>query len=220
MKLRPAALECSAYSKVPSMKTKLLEIFRRRHACHLFQADRVLAGDDLNFILEAGRLSPSSFGLEPWKFVVLSSQSQKLALQAACFQQPQVGTASVVIVVLAKLAEMDPDSEYLRRLIAREYPGDALEAALKNYRNFHAETDIKAWSEHQCHIAAANMMTAAAGIDIDSCAIGGFEPQEVQRILGIDPNNMQPSLILAFGYCAQAPGEKLRLPLSELVEYR
>lgn len=202
------------------MKSQLLEIFRRRHACHLFQANRTLAEDDLNFILEAGRLSPSSFGLEPWKFVVMSSQSQKLELQSACYQQPQVGTASVVVVVMAKLAEMDPDSDYLRRLMAREYPGDALEGALKNYRNFHAATDIKAWSEHQCHIAAANMMTAAAGIGIDSCAIGGFEPEEIQRMLGIDPNNMQPSLILAFGYCAQAAGEKLRLPLADLVEFR
>lgn len=202
------------------MKSRLLDIFRRRHACHLFHADRPLAEDDLNFILEAGRLSPSSFGLEPWKFVVLTGQEQKKALQAACFQQPQVGSASAVIVVLAKLAEMDPDSAYLRRLMAREYPGEALEGALINYRSFHAATDVKAWSEHQCHIAAANMMTAAAGIDIDSCAIGGFDPTQVQRILDINPSQHHPALILAFGYCAQAPGEKMRLPMEELVEYR
>lgn len=202
-----------------SMKSQLLDIFNRRHACHLFQADRTLAADDLNFILEAGRLSPSSFGLEPWKFVVLSSREQKMALQAACFQQPQVGTASAVIVVLAKLAEMDPDSDYLRRLMAREYPGEALQGALKNYRSFHAASDVKAWSENQCHIAAANMMTAAAGINVDSCAIGGFEPTEVQRILKIDLARQSPALILAFGYCAQAAGEKLRLPMDELVDY-
>jgi nitroreductase len=202
------------------MKSQLLKIFRRRHACHLFHADRLLPMDDLNFILEAGRLSPSSFGLEQWKFVVLTGNEQKLALQAACFQQPQVGTASAVVVILAKLAEMDPDSDYLYRLMAREYPGDALDGALKNYRSFHAATNVKAWSENQCHIAAANMMTAAAGIEIDSCAIGGFDPAEVQRLLEIDPARHHPSLILAFGYCAQAPGEKLRLPLEDLVEYR
>jgi len=202
------------------MKSQLLDIFNRRHACHLFKADSPLAADDLRFILEAGRLSPSSFGLEPWKFVVLTSQHHKFALQSACFQQPQVGSASAVIVVLAKLAELDPDSDYLRRLMAREYPGDALEGALKNYRGFHAATDVKAWSEHQCHIAAANMMTAAAGINIDSCAIGGFDPAEVQRILDIDPARRHPALIIALGYCAKAPGEKQRLPFEELVEYR
>ena len=202
------------------MKSQLLDIFRRRHACHLFQADRLLAPDDLNFILEAGRLSPSSFGLEPWKFIVLSGSLPKLALQDACYQQPQVGTASAVVVILAKLAELHPDSDYLRRLMGREYPGEALEGALKNYRNFHAATNVKAWSDNQCHIAAANMMTAAAGIDIDSCAIGGFDPSSVMRILQIDPEYHHPSLILTFGYCAQGPGEKLRLPMQELVEFR
>lgn len=202
------------------MKSQLLDIFRRRHACHLFQEDRELASDDLNFILEAGRLSPSSFGLEPWKFVVLTSSKDKQAMQAACFQQPQVGSASAIIVVLAKLAELDPDSDYLLRLMKREYPGDALEGALKNYRNFHASTNVKAWSDNQCHIAAANMMTAAAGIGIDSCAIGGFDPVEISRILEIDPAYQSPSLILALGYCAQPAGDKQRLPIEELVEYR
>jgi nitroreductase len=202
------------------MKSQLLDIFRRRHACHLFQADHLLAPDDLNFILEAGRLSPSSFGLEPWKFVVFTDSLQKLALQDACYKQPQVGTASAVVVILAKLTELHPDSDYLQRLMEREYPGDALEGALKNYRNFHAATNVKAWSDNQCHIAAANMMTAAAGIDIDSCAIGGFDPASVIRILQIDPDYHHPSLILAFGYCAQEPGEKQRLPMQELVEFR
>lgn len=202
------------------MKSQLLDIFLRRHACHLFQEDRGLASDDLNFILEAGRLSPSSFGLEPWKFVVLTSSEHKQAMQAACFQQPQVGSASAIIVVLAKLGELDPDSEYLLRLMKREYPGDALESALKNYRNFHASTNVRAWSDNQCHIAAANMMTAAAGIGIDSCAIGGFDPVEVSRILEIDPAYRSPSLILALGYCAQVAGDKQRLPIEEIVEYR
>jgi nitroreductase len=219
----PHSAACARMLKLTetsSMQSQLLDIFHRRHACHLFQADRILSSDDLDFIIEAGRLSPSSFGLEPWRFIVLTSAHHRMSMQAACFQQPQVGTASAIIVVLAKLSDMDPDSSYLRRLMAREYPGDALEGALKNYRNFHAATDVKAWTDNQCHIAAANMMTAAAGIGIDSCAIGGFDPIEVMRILQIDIATQHPSLILALGYCAQEAGEKLRLPKEELVEYR
>jgi nitroreductase len=203
------------------MKNKLLEIFRRRHACHLFHTDRPLAAQDLDFILEAGRLSPSSFGLEQWKFVVLTAEGDKQAMQAACYHQPQVGTASAVVVILARIADLDPDSGYVRRLMTREYPeGEALEGALANYRGFHAATDIRAWSSAQCHIAAANMMVAAAGIGIDSCAIGGFVPEEVCGLLGIDPARFQPALILPLGYCAQEPGEKQRLPMEEVVEYR
>ncbi|MCU0842759.1 MAG: nitroreductase family protein [Thiobacillaceae bacterium] len=202
------------------MKAQLLDIFRRRHACHLFESGRVIPAEDLSFILEAGRLSPSSFGLEQWKFVVLGSPRHKLALQAACFQQPQVGTASCDIVILAKLADLHPDSDYVRRLLAREYPGPQLEGALRNYRGFHANTDVAAWSITQCHIAAANMMTAAAGVGIDSCAIGGFLPEEVRRIVNAPAENYAVALVLALGYCAEPAGEKLRLPLAELVEYK
>lgn len=202
------------------MKNQLSDIFLRRHACHEFKAGLPLAPADLEFILEAGRLSPSSFGLEQWKFLVLTSEEHKAAMQVACFEQPQVGSASALVVILAKLAELDPDHPYARKLLAREYPGEAFAPALENYRGFHANTDVKAWSTCQCHIAAANMMTAAAGIGIDSCAIGGFLPDRVRAILDLDPDQYEVALVLALGVCAQPAGEKLRLPLAELVEYR
>ncbi|MEW5788716.1 MAG: NAD(P)H-dependent oxidoreductase [Pseudomonadota bacterium] len=203
------------------MKQNLLDLFQRRHACHLFQADKALAPEDLDFILEAGRLSPSSFGLEQWKFLVLTQSADKQALQQACFDQPQVGSASAVVVILARIADMDPDSPHLRRLMAREYPDPAaLEGALKNYRDFHAATDVAAWSSAQCHIAAANMMTAAAGIGLDSCAIGGFLPDRVCALLNIDPARELPALILPLGFCAHEGGEKQRLALDEIAEYR
>lgn len=202
------------------MKAELLEIFHRRHACHRFDPARSIPQEDLEFILEAGRLSPSSFGLEQWHFVVLTADQDKLALQAACFDQPQVGTASCDVVILAKLADLQPDSPYVERLMAREYAGEQLTAALANYRAFHAATDVVAWSVTQCHIAAANMMTAAAGIGIDSCAIGGFRAEAVSDLLALEPGRYAIALVLALGYCAEAAGEKHRLPLSELVEYR
>lgn len=202
------------------MKNAILDIFHRRYACHAFLPDRVITRTDLDIVLEAGRLSPSSFGLEQWKFVAVSKADEKVALQAACFNQPQVGSASTVVVILAKTAELDPDSEYIERLMAREYPGPALAPALANYRAFHAATDIKAWSIAQCHIAAANMMTAAAALGLDTCAIGGFDPEAIKTLLGIDGERHEIALILPVGYCADLAPEKQRLPLSELVEYR
>ena len=171
-------------------------------------------------ILEAGRLSPSSFGLEHWKFLVLTSAAHKQVMQAACFQQLQVGTAAALVVVLARVADLEPDAEYARRLIEREYPGGQFAAALDNYRGFHAATDVRAWSVSQCHIAAANMMTAATSAGVDSCPIGGFLPDAIRRLLAIDPAQYEIALVLAFGYCVDQAGEKQRLPLDELVEYR
>ncbi|NWG87387.1 MAG: NAD(P)H-dependent oxidoreductase [Hydrogenophilaceae bacterium] len=202
------------------MKQQLAELFHRRYACHVFEPSRTIAASDLEFVLEAGRLSPSSFGLEHWKFMVVKSPELKQALQAACFQQTQVGTADAVIVILAKLADLHPDSPYIQKLLQREYPGDQLAQALANYRNFHSATDIRAWSVSQCHIAATNMMLAATAVGLDSCAIGGFLPDQVKQVLDIDPAQYEVALILPLGYCAETPHAKRRLPLADLVEYR
>lgn len=202
------------------MRQQLLEAFHRRHACHLFDAGRALPREDLDYILEAGRLSPSSFGLEQWKFLVLTQADAKARLQAACFDQPQVGSASVVVVILAKITDLAPDSDYVRGLIAREYPDTQFEAALANYRGFHKVTDVTAWSITQCHIAAANMMTAAAAIGVDSCAIGGFVASQVREQFGIEAGRYEIALVLPLGYCVQSAGKKQRLSLDELVEYR
>lgn len=202
------------------MNHDILDLFRRRYACHAFDANREIDQADLDVVLEAGRLSPSSFGLEHWKFLVITRTEEKSALQGVCFNQPQVGNASAVVVILAKLAELHPDSDYIKALMAREYPGDALAPAMANYRGFHANTDIKSWSVTQCHIAAANMMTAATAVGLDSCAIGGFLADKVKQLLAIDPDRYEVALILPLGYCTEPAHEKLRLPLSELVEYR
>jgi nitroreductase len=202
------------------MKNQLLDLFQRRYACHLFHTDRAIAPADLDFVLEAGRLSPSSFGLEHWKFLVVTSAESKQALQAACFNQAQVGTAAALVVVLARITDLAPDAAHARKLIEREYPGEQLAMAMDNYRGFHANTDVRAWSISQCHIAAANMMTAATAAGLDSCAIGGFLPDRVHALLGIDPADYAIALILALGYCADEAGPKQRLPLAEMVEYR
>lgn len=202
------------------MRQPLLDTFHRRHACHLFKPGRELPRDDLEYILEAGRLSPSSFGLEQWKFLVIAQPELKRRLQAVCFDQPQVGSASAVVVILARVADLAPDAGHVRRLLARDYPADQLDAALANYRGFHAATDVRAWSVTQCHIAAANMMTAAAAIGVDSCAIGGFDAAKARELLGVRPEQFEIALILPLGYCDQGGGAKQRLPLAELVEYR
>lgn len=202
------------------MNHEILDLFRRRFACHSFRSERAVPQADLDVVLEAGRLSPSSFGLEHWKFLVVTGAEDKASLQAACFNQPQVGGAAVVVVILARTADLHPDSDYLRAQLAREYPGDALAPALGNYRGFFAATDVKAWSVCQCHIAAANMMTAATAVGLDSCAIGGFLPERVKEILAIDGERYEIALILPLGYCAEGAPEKLRRPMAELVEYR
>lgn len=201
------------------MRTELLAAFHRRHACHSFTSTP-LAEADLDYILEAGRLSPSAFGLEPWHFIVCQTRADKTALQTACFDQPQVGEAAVVVVVLARVGELTPDHPYTQRLLEREYPGERFAGGLAMYRAFHAATDVPSWSTTQCHIAAANMMTAAAVIGVDSCPIGGYLPEAVAAAIDYDHSHFIPALVLALGYCNEAIPEKQRLPLAEIVTRR
>lgn len=203
------------------MKQEFLAAMHFRHACKLFDTTRQVSQDDLEFILEVGRLSPSSIGMEHWKFIVTRRATLKDELRQACMDQPQLSSCNVVVIILAKKAELAPDSEYVRAMLRRwEMPETEYQSMLDFYRQHVASTDITAWSVAQCHIAAANMMTAAASIGIDSCPIGGFNAAAVRQVLALDATRHEVALLLPLGYRAKPQPPKHRLTLAELVEYR
>ena len=202
------------------MKEEFLAALHFRHACKLFDVSRKIAKDDLDYILEAGRLSPSSMGLEHWRFLVVQTPALKEALQHACMDQPQVGSSSEVVVMLAKKSELQAGSDYVTRLFKRvPLSPQEYEDMLAFYQDFASKTDLVAWSVAQCHIAAANMMTAAAVLGIDSCPIGAFEPDSVRQVLDIDSDRYEIALLLPLGYRKQAQPPKHRLPLEELTTF-
>jgi len=201
-------------------RTLFARAMQFRFACKHFDASRKLDDADLSYVLEAGRQSPSSLGLEPWRFVVVRDEALRRRLRSACWNQQQITTANAVIVILALKADLAPDSAYARTMLARLLPAGAdQEETLKIYRDI-AHRHRVAWSVAQCHIAAANMMTAAATIGIDTCPMGGFEPEAVADILAIDLEKFAIALLVAIGYRGQPQPPKRRLPISELVSYR
>ncbi|ARU30433.1 hypothetical protein CAP31_01220 [Sulfuriferula sp. AH1] len=202
-------------------KNAILDAFNFRHACKLFDADKKIPQTDLDFILEAGRLSPSSMGLEHWKFIVVQTPQLKQALQLACADQPQIGSSSDVIAILARKADLQPASSYVKAQFERLQLTPEQTAQLHQfYRELISDTDLIAWSIAQCHIAAANMMTAAAAIGIDSCPIGAFAPDQVRALLQIDDAQYAVALVLPLGYRKHPQPPKHRLPFSEVVEFR
>jgi nitroreductase len=202
------------------MRQEFMRALEFRHACRRFDETKPVSRADLDYILEAGRLAPSSLGIEPWRFIVIEDRALRRHLRAACWNQSQITTASAVIVVLALKADLTLDSAYphkmLRRLVSSE---GELEEAMRIYRDI-AHGDIASWSVAQCHIAVAEMMTAAAVIGLDSCPMGGFEPEAVAEILHVDRAKYDVALLLAVGYRAEPQPPKHRLPMEELVEYR
>ena len=82
-----------------------------------------------------------------------------------------------------------------------------------------SDENIYAWTAKQSYIAAANMMTGAAYIGIDSCPIEGFDKKAVEEILELDTTKYQLAMVLPFGYRVNEEPKQLRLPLEEIIEY-
>ncbi|MBF0317073.1 MAG: NAD(P)H-dependent oxidoreductase [Nitrospirae bacterium] len=202
------------------MRESLLRALQYRHACKVFDQSREVSEEDLRFILEAGRLSPSSFGLEQWRFIIARSSVLKQQLMAGCFNQQQLTTCSVVVSIVAKVQELTPGSDYVNKMFKRRnYPPDIYQWIVQFYESYYRQTDVLSWSIMQCHIAAANMMTAAAFIGIDSCPIGGFEPRKVGDVLQIDPAKEDIALVIPLGYRKDPQPPIYRLPFDEIVQY-
>ena len=202
------------------MREEFLRLLQFRHACKLFDEQRPVARADIDFVLEAGRLAPSSLGLEPWRFLVIEDAGLRRHLRPACWNQSQITTAAAVIVILALKADLAPETGYARRMLRRLVASEGeLEEAMQIYQGI-THGDVAAWSVAQCHIAATQMMLAAAAIGLDTCPMGGFEPEAVAAVLGIDRVRYEVALLLAVGHRAQPQPGKHRLPLAEIVEYR
>lgn len=205
------------------MENKLLEAMKFRHAAKEFDTTKSIDEETFNQILEAGRLSPSSFGLEHTKFIVVENPQLKEKLQEASYNQKQVTTASQVVIILSRIKDVMSNSAYAKELFESRMPKEASEFLINFHGSFtqnFSEDEIAHWSKKQAYISAANMMTMAAYLGADSCPMEGFVESQVQEILGIDPKEYGVAMVLPFGYRNQEPRPKTRHELKEIVEFR
>jgi len=196
-----------------------------RHACKIFDETQKINDEEMHYILEAGRKSPSSFGMEGWKFLVITNEALKAKLRPVCWDQVQVTSCSHLVIVLATIENVKPSSGKPRQRFARR---PLSEEQLTGYNDLYAnhlsqtlssDENIYHWTSKQTYIALANMMTAAAYIGIDSCPIEGFEKEKVEEILGLDTSKWQVSVVVPFGYRLDEQSEQLRLSFDDVVEF-
>ena len=216
-------------------KQAILDAYQFRHACKAYDPARKISDDDFRFILETGRLSPSSFGLEPWRFVVVQEpQTRALIRDMAWGAREKVMECSHFVVILARQpAMLSPDGDYLPRFMreVQHLPEDAVQMRLRFFRNF-SEKDFELaghprafydWACKQTYIALGNMLTAAAMIGVDSTAIEGFPLEAMNSALAgrglYDPAQFKLSVMAAFGYRLNAPQPKTRQRLQDVVQW-
>ncbi|SNS59551.1 NAD(P)H-dependent oxidoreductase [Tropicimonas sediminicola] len=228
--------------EIADVQSQILEAFSFRHATKLFDETRKIPEAEFDTILEAGRLSPTSFGAEQWQLLMIQTREKRELFRDFAWgangmmhgTTGQLGSASHFGLFLARTSEtMKAGSDYLARHMreVKKFPDEVangFEAVLRKFQeeDFGLTSDrlLTEWSARQAYIALGNMMTAAALMGIDSCPIEGFDVKQTQATLqehfGIDPKEFYPAVMVAFGYRAGAPAyPQTRRDLDEVVAW-
>jgi len=217
------------------MDNAFLDAMWFRHATKAFDQDKRISDEDFNTILEIGRLSPSSFGFEPWKFVVVQDRVLREKMKSFSWgAQGQLETASHFILVLArKQTDMVYSSDYIQHMMndVKQMPEDVVKMYSGFYEQFQKvdfdllsnERNLNDWSMKQVYIALGNMMTGAAYIGVDSCPMEGFDYQLTEQFiaeeLNLDTEQYAPAVMVAFGYRKEEPRPKTRQTLDSVVAW-
>lgn len=216
-------------------KNDILNVFKFRHACKEFNPDKKISDEDFNFIMETARLSPSSFGIEPWEFLIVQNSEIREKLKAYTWGgQKQFPTCSHLVVCLVKKAcFMRYDSDYVKYFMRdiQKNTDEMYDLRSKFLKKFQ-ESDFALldndralfdWSCKQTYIALGNMLTSAAMIGIDSCPIEGFQKIEVEEVLAqscnIDIEKYGVSYMVTFGYRTNPQKTKTRQEAKDIIHW-
>lgn len=215
-------------------KTEILNAFHFRHACKEFDTNKIIPQEDIEFILETARLSPSSFGFEPWHFIVVQDKNlRELLKENAWGATKKLETASHFVVGLTMKSPLIKwNSDYISSFMkdVQQLPDEVVKGKGKFFEDFQkSDFDLSDdrklfdWASKQTYIALGNMMTSASLIGIDSCPIEGFNQETTEKILrenlGVDTNQFGISYMVAFGYRVKEPNAKTRRKMEEVVSW-
>ena len=208
----------------------LLEALHWRYAVKLFDGERIIPAATWAALEEALVLSPSSSGLQPWKFLVITDPVLRAELRPHSWNQSQITDCSHLVVFLRQRAVTEQDLQRLldRTAAERSVPGESLtgygELMRKDLVNGPRSQRIGTWASNQVYIALGNLLTSAALLGIDTCPIEGFSPPDYDRILELDPTPYQSCVVCACGYRhgedRYASLKKVRYSAAEMIERR
>ncbi|MGH2304688.1 NAD(P)H-dependent oxidoreductase [Campylobacter taeniopygiae] len=198
---------------------KELDIFKHRYSCRNFKNEK-LNPQDLKNILEVARLSPSSLGLEPWRFLVVQDEKKKEKLFQICNHQNHVKNCSALIIILSRLDFLDYFEEKLRK---RDMEEKEIQKRLDTYMPFLKSLNHEqkiAYAREQAHIALASILYSANALNIASCSIGGFDKVKLDSYLNLDTQKEIATLVVALGYSNDKNlPQKNRFDFDEVVQF-
>lgn len=208
----------------------ILDSLRWRYATKRFDPTKKIPSETWSALEECLRLAPSSFGLQPWKFLVVQNPDLRAQLVPASWNQSQVVDAShlVVFTVKSPLSAEDVREHLAQTAMVRGVPLESLESFGKVVESFLAKPsssmDLKEWASRQVYIALGIFMQSAALLGIDTCPMEGIDPAAYDTILGLDGSGYSTLAACPAGYRhpedPYATMPKVRYPKERILEYK
>jgi nitroreductase len=211
----------------PIATQQLLEALKWRYATKRFDSDKKIPADVWSALEQALILTPTSYGLQPYRFIVMTDAEKRAELLAHSWNQHQVTDCSHYVVFTAKTKMTEADVDHLIQRIAevRKVPAESL----STYRGMmlgdvvHGSRGKVAheWATRQTYIALGNLMTCAAVLGVDACPMEGLVPAEYDRALGLAGSGYATVVACALGYRSAsdkyAAAPKVRFEAGELI---
>jgi nitroreductase len=212
----------------PLPAENLIASLQWRYATKIFDPTKTIDETTWKALEEALVLTPSSYGLQPWKFFVITDRALLQQLRVHSWNQAQVSDCShyVVFASLRKIGEAEIDRFIAHACETRGVTPDSL----TGYRNMMVKDVVHGprgqtsheWAVRQTYIALGNFMTAAALLQVDTCPMEGFSPQEYDKILGLEPRGLTSAVCCAAGYRSASDKyaglPKVRFKTGEMIE--
>lgn len=211
----------------PISPDQVIERLQWRYATKQFDPSKKIDDATWSAIEDSLVLTPSSFGMQPWKFFVVTDDGIRQQLLEHSWKQAQVVDAShVVVLALKKEVDAAEVDRYMASIAAiRDVPLESLEGFSKVIKGFLAdpELDKQDWAAKQVYIALGQLMATAALLGVDACPMEGFVPAKYDEILGLDKLGYASVLVCPLGYRhaedKYASQAKVRYPKAEVVQH-
>lgn len=205
----------------------LVDTLNWRYATKSFDATRKISATDWQTLEASLHLSPSSFGLQPWKFLVIENKEIRQKLKAVSWDQSQITEAShLVVFCLRKNISAKEIDQHLHNI--SKIRGVSLDS-LKQYREMMLgfvsrdpkTFDVNSWATRQVYIALGFFLLSAASLGIDSCPMEGIDTEQYNKILNLDQQGLSAVVVATAGYRssddAYAKAQKVRFDKSSVI---
>lgn len=209
-------------------ESKLVEALNWRYATKTFDPNRKIPAATWAALEDSLVLSASSFGLQPYRFLVVNNPAIRAQLLPHSWGQKQIVDASHLVVFAARTSVTEAEIDALVKLTssARNVPAEALAGYKGMMTGMLLSESFKGfaphWAAHQAYIALGDLLTAAALLGVDTCPMEGFVPGEYDKILGLSAQGLSPVVACTLGYRAAddkyAGLPKVRFAKSDLIK--